>query len=392
MMPTLSLGLVIAAVAFAIWVYLVLGRGRFWRARAWEDGDRPPEPTAWPRVVAVVPARNEADMLPDTLASLLCQDYPGQFSVILVDDHSEDATAAVARAVAALPQSQHPLTIVCGAPLPQGWTGKLWAVRQGVARAGDAPQPADYLLLTDADIGYDAGALRCLVADALARDLVLGSLMVELHCESWAEKTLVPAFVFFFQMLYPFAWVSDPRRRTAAAAGGCMLVRRDALQRAGGIDAIRDALIDDCALARAMKPVGSISLDLTRMVRSRRPYPAFADIRRMVSRSAYDQLHCSPLLLAGTVAGMALVYLAPPLLAVFAAGSERLLGIAAWALMAAAFQPILRFYRRSPLWGLALPAVAAAYVAFTLDSAYQHVRGRGGLWKGRVQAGVSRVR
>jgi hopene-associated glycosyltransferase HpnB len=387
-----SIGIVIAAAALGTWIYLVLGRGAFWRARAWEDGDRSPEPSVWPRVVAVIPARNEADMLPDTLASLLRQDYPGQFAVVLVDDHSEDATADAARAVPGLPQSKHPLTILAAAALPQGWTGKLWAVRQGVAQASEAPDPADYLLLTDADIAYAPDAVRRLVAHALARDLALASLMVELHCESPAEKALVPAFVFFFQMLYPFAWVSDPRRKTAAAAGGCMLVRRDALQRAGGIDAIRGALIDDCALARAVKPVGPISLGLTRKVHSRRPYPALADIRHMVSRSAYDQLGCSPLLLAGSVAGMALVYLAPPLFAFFAGGPARVLGIAAWALMAAAFQPILRFYRRSPLWGLALPAIAAAYVAFTLDSAYQHARGRGGLWKGRVQAGVSEMR
>jgi hopene-associated glycosyltransferase HpnB len=213
--------------------------------------------------------------------------------------------------------------------------------------------------------------------------------MVELHCESPAEKALVPAFVFFFQMLYPFAWVNDPRRKTAAAAGGCMLVRRDALVRAGGIDAIRSALIDDCALARAIKPVGPISLGVSWLACSRRTYPALADIRRMVSRTAYDQLGRSPLLLAGTVAGMGLVFVAPPLFAFFGGGVTRVLGIAAWVLMAALFQPMLRFYRRSPLWGLALPAIAATYVAFTLDSAYQHARGRGGLWKGRAQAGVS---
>jgi hopene-associated glycosyltransferase HpnB len=387
-----SIGLAIGVAALGAWIYLVAARGGFWRARAWEDDDASPEPAAWPHVVAVVPARNEAKMLPDTLASLLRQDYPGRFGVVLVDDHSEDATADVARAVARLPQSWHPLTIVPAAALPQGWTGKLWAVRQGIERAAGAPDQPDHLLLTDADIAYEPDAVRRLVAHALARDLVLMSLMVELHCDSLAEKSLVPAFVFFFQMLYPFAWVDDPHRATAAAAGGCMLVRHDALRRAGGIDAIRGALVDDCALARVLKPIGPISLGLTRKVRSRRPYPGFGDIRHMVSRSAYDQLHCSPLLLAGTVAGMALVYLAPPALAVLASGPARLVGIAAWVLMAGAFQPMLRFFRRSPLWGFALPAIAAAYVAFTLDSAYQHARGRGGLWKGRVHAGASGTR
>jgi hopene-associated glycosyltransferase HpnB len=388
----MGFALIIAATSFAAWLYLVLGRGAFWRARAWEDDDRSSEPVAWPRVVAVIPARNEADMLPDTFASLLRQDYPGPFEVILVDDHSDDGTADVARAIAALPQSKHPLTIAAAAALPPGWTGKLWAVRAGVARASETQLPPDYLLLTDADIAYEPEAVRRLVASTHARNLALASLMVELHCESAGEKAFVPAFVFFFQMLYPFAWASDPRRRTAAAAGGCMLVRREALARAGGIDAIRTALIDDCALARAIKPVGPISLGLTRMARSRRRYPRFDDIRSMVSRSAYDQLGRSPLLLTATVAGMALVYGAPPLLAVFGSGPARALAIAAWALMAAAFQPILRFYRRSPLWGVVLPAIAAAYVAFTLDSAYQHARGRGGLWKGRVKAGVSELR
>ena len=388
----MSVALAIAAISLGIWIYLILGRGGFWRVRVWE-ADAPPDPPAsWPRVVAVIPARNEAEMIPDTLASVLCQDYPGPFKVVLVDDNSDDGTAETARAVAARPQSKHLLTIVAGAPLPPGWTGKLWAMRQGIARAIETGEPPDYLLLTDADIAYAPDALRRLVAKAHAHDLALASLMVELHCETAAEKALVPAFVFFFQMLYPFGWVNDPRSRTAAAAGGCMLVRREALARAGGIDAIRTALIDDCALARAVKPVGPISLGLTRMACSRRRYPALADIRRMVSRSAYDQLHRSPLLLAGTVTGMALVYLAPPFFTLFAGGATRVLGIAAWIAMAAAFQPMLRFYRRSPLWGLALPAIAAAYVAFTLDSAYQHARGRGGLWKGRAQAGVSEMR
>ena len=387
----MSIALALAALSLATWIYLVLGRGFFWRARPWEADAEVSAPPAWARVVAVIPARNEADMIPDTLASVLRQDYPGPFSVVLVDDHSDDGTAQAARAVS-LTESKYPLTIIASALLPTGWTGKLWASRQGVARACEATEPPDYLLLTDADIAYAPNALRILVASAQAHRLALASLMVELHCESPAEKALVPAFVFFFQMLYPFSWVNDPRRKTAAAAGGCMLVRRDALARAGGLDAIRSALIDDCALARAIKPVGPSSLGVSRLARSRRTYPALADIRRMVSRTAYDQLGRSPLLLAGTVAGMGLVYVAPPLFAVFGSGVVRVFGIAAWVLMAAAFQPMLRFYRRSPLWGLALPAIAATYVAFTLDSAYQHARGRGGLWKGRAQAGVSKLR
>jgi hopene-associated glycosyltransferase HpnB len=278
------------------------------------------------------------------------------------------------------------LTVLSGRALPAGWTGKLWAVRQGVDHAQRAAP--DYLLLTDADIVYAPGTLSWLVGHAQANRSVLTSLMAELRCESFAERALIPAFIFFFQMLYPFAWVNRTDRAIAAAAGGCMLMRREALAAAGGIEAVRGALIDDCALAKKLKGQGPISLQLTHRVRSTRAYPATDDIRRMVSRSAYAQLRYSPLLLAGTIAGLALTYLAPVLLALLASGLPQVLGILAWLLMAVAFQPILRFYGRSPFWGPVLPLIALAYMAFTIDSAYQHARGRGGMWKGRVQANV----
>jgi hopene-associated glycosyltransferase HpnB len=228
--------------------------------------------------------------------------------------------------------------------------------------------------------------LKDLAAQAANEKLVLTSLMVKLRCESPAERGLIPAFIFFFQMLYPFSWVNRSDRATAAAAGGCMLVRADVLRQAGGIEAIRGALIDDCALARILKAHGPIWLGLTERVHSIRPYPDIEEIRRMVARSAYAQLQYSPLLLAGTVLGMALTYLAPPLTALFADGSARIFGLAAWGLMALAFQPTLRLYRLSPLWGLALPAIATCYMLFTLDSALQFARGKGGQWKGRIQA------
>jgi hopene-associated glycosyltransferase HpnB len=265
-------------------------------------------------------------------------------------------------------------------------------MQQGVAHADGLNKPPVYLLFTDADIAYTADALRRLVARAEAGNLVLTSLMVKLRCETFSERALIPAFVFFFQMLYPFAFVNDPKFGMAAAAGGCMLVRRDALHAAGGIEAISGALIDDCALGRKLKSVGPIWLGLTDRVRSLRAYPTFDDIRRMVSRSAYDQLNYSPILLIGTVIGMTLIYLVPPFFAAFGGGLSQILGAIAFALMILAFQPILRFYRRAPLWGFALPAIAAAYMVFTLDSAYQHLRGRGGLWKGRVQANVPGTR
>jgi hopene-associated glycosyltransferase HpnB len=263
-------------------------------------------------------------------------------------------------------------------------------MRQGVAHAEDTPAPPDFLLFTDADIAYAPGALQRFASTALARGAVLTSLMVKLRCESFAERLLIPAFIFFFQKLYPFAWVNDPARGTAAAAGGCMLVRREALKRVGGLDAIRGALIDDCALGAVLKRQGPLWLGLTDQVRSLRPYPAFGDIRRMVARSAYAELRYSPLRLAGAVLGMALTYLAPPVLTVFADGAAQALGAAAWTLLTVAYLPTLRFYGLSPLWALALPAVAAIYMAFTVDSAVQHWQGRGGAWKGRLQAGVSR--
>jgi hopene-associated glycosyltransferase HpnB len=368
----------LALVPVAIWLYLLAGRGMFWVMQERDDRNEPPPPAAWPSVVAVVPARNEADVIAQTIASLLAQDYPGSFRVVLVDDQSSDGTADAARALA----HQDRLTVIGGAARPSGWTGKLWAVRQGISAAG----LPDYLWLTDADIAHTPDNLRRLVARAEDGKLALTSLMAKLHCKSWPERYLIPAFVFFFDMLYPFAWVNDAKNRLAAAAGGCMLVRRDALERAGNIDAIHSEIIDDCALARAMKTQGPIWLGLTERAVSIRPYRGIAEIRAMVARSAYAQLGYSPLALAGTFVGMIAAYGAAPLLALFAHDSAQASGILAWAAMTFAFQPILKFYRLSPLWGLALPLIGAVYALFTFDSAVQHWRGRGGMWKGRAQA------
>ncbi len=382
---TASLGF--ASAALAAWLYLLIARGGFWHASVRDNGDSPAEPRSWPRVTAVVPARNEAEVIAKSLGSLLNQDYPGGFDVILVDDQSTDDTATIGRAAAMLAAAPEQLAVVAGRPLPSGWAGKLWAMKQGVDHAAALPQPPDYLLFTDADIAFSPRALRHLVARAQARHLVLTSWMVKLRCESPAERGLIPAFVYFFQMLYPFAWVNSPGNETAAAAGGCMLVRRDALGQAGGIEAIRGSLIDDCALGKKLKSVGPVWLGLTDRAHSLRPYPRIGDIWQMVSRSAYDQLRYSPVLLAGVVAAMVLIFLTPPFFALFGTGLAQIFGVAAWALMALSFQPMLRFYRVSPLWGVALPAIATVYLMFTLDSAYQYSRGRGGLWKGRVQAG-----
>ncbi len=377
--------IVVASIALAVWLYLLLARGAFWRC-AERDDWAPASLAAWPRVAAVVPARNEAECIGASIGSLLAQDYPGAWTVILVDDDSDDGTADIARRAG---NDGERLRVVTSRGLPAGWTGKLWAVKQGIDAAMALPQPPDYLLLTDADIVHAPNSVTRLVVHAEAKSLALTSLMVKLRCESFAERANIPAFIFFFQMLYPFSLVNRPQSKVAAAAGGCMLVRADVLRKAGGIEVIRGALIDDCALAKALKAHGPIWLGLTERVHSIRPYPALADIRRMVVRSAYAQLRYSPLLLLGTVAGMVLTYLVPPLLAIFGSGAVRILGLTTWLLMFIAYQPTLRFYRLSPLWGIVLPAIALQYLLFTLNSAYQYVRGRGGSWKGRVQANVS---
>jgi hopene-associated glycosyltransferase HpnB len=380
----MSVSLVIGLVALGAWAYLVAARGGFWLMRERDDRAAPADPVQWPPVVAVVPARNEADVIAASVSSLLTQDYPGDFRVVLVDDASDDGTAARAQEAAEVVGAADRLTVVTGRPLVKGWTGKLWAVSQGVEIAS-ASAPA-YLWITDADIAHEPETLRRLTARAEAGRFTLVSLMARLQTGTWAERLLIPAFVFFFDMLFPFAWVNDPRRKAAAAAGGCMLVRREALAAAGGIAAIRGEIIDDCALGARLKAEGPIWLGLTRTSVSLRPYRTVGEIGRMVSRSAYAQLRYSPWLLAGTVLGMALVYLAGPTLALLGHGAPLWLGAAAWALMATAFQPMLRYYGLSPTWGLALPLIGALYTWFTVDSAIQVWRGKGGMWKGRAQA------
>ncbi len=389
------IGIVAGLLAASIWVWLTIARGGFWRGRendrAMHDalnapGARDPA-RAWPRVVAVIPARNEAELVGSTVGSLLAQRYPGALSVIVVDDHSDDGTAAVARDAALAVDAVERLTVVPAPPLPSNWTGKLWAVSNGIAAAERSPEPPDYFLLTDADIRYEPAAVAALVSSAVADRLVLSSLMVHLRCESRAERWLIPAFVFFFQMLYPFAWVRRSDRRTAAAAGGCVLVRRDALQAAGGVASIRDALIDDCALAGRLKGQGPIRLALGEHVQSLRAYPRFDDIRRMVVRSAYAQLRFTWWRLVLVVLAMLVVFVMPVVLVIAGTGWAQGLGVGSWALMASLFVPTLRRYRVPGWWAIGLPVIATTYLAFTIESALQHWQGRGGMWKGRVNGG-----
>jgi hopene-associated glycosyltransferase HpnB len=382
----LEIATVLAVIMLATWFYLLGARGAFWLDSV-NDSARSATPASWPAIGVVIPARNEAECIGDSIGSVLQQDYPGELNVILVDDDSSDGTADIARR--AVVPGGRPLSIVTSGPLPAGWTGKLWALNRGIEAIRELPSPPDYLLLTDADIVHAPDTVASLAGRAEQESLVLVSLMAKLRCESLAERSHVPAFIFFFQMLYPFSWVNRRTSTTAAAAGGCMLVRADALREAGGMESIRGALIDDCALARRLKIHGPIWLGLTARVRSIRRYPHWVDVRRMVTRSAYAQLGYSPLLLVGSTIGMALTFLTAPLLALFTHGLPQLLGLATWISMAVSFQPTLRFYRLSPIWGMALPAIAFLYMLYTIDSAIQYVSGRGGDWKGRAQANVS---
>jgi Glycosyl transferase family 2 len=449
----ITLGFSLSLLSLLIWLYLLSFRGQFWRTDQQLPATVSPLATA-PPIAVIIPARNEADMLPQTLRSLLTQDYPGPYQLWLVDDHSTDGTADVARSIATDLGKSAQLTILASQPLPPGWSGKLWALEQGI-QAALGMQP-DYCLLTDADIAHDRNNLQRLVAKAEQDQLDLVSQMVRLRCESNWEKLLIPAFVFFFAKLYPFRWVNQSQNPTAAAAGGCSLIRREALVRIGGIGVIRQALIDDCALAQAVKhprcattfcphplapsprtgeeepnrglaplperergwgeglrirptsrkqtqpgadraqpsppPVGRIWLGLTDSTRSLRPYPSLKSIWDMVARTAFTQLNYSPWLLVGTVVGMTVVYLVPPIGLVVGIvtgqGAIALLNLLTYGLMTLAYLPIVRFYQCPIGLAACLPIIALLYNLMTLDSARRHWQGRGGGWKGRVYPGA----
>lgn len=377
-----SLELAAAAATVAVWTYLLFFRGGFWRLPY-----RPsPLAAAMPNrsVVAVIPARDEAAVIGQAIGSLCAQDYGGALHIIVVDDQSSDGTADTARAAAG---ACGRLTICPGKPLPPGWTGKLWAMRQGVEAA--RPRRPDFLLLTDADIVHAPGNLRELVARSETGGYDLVSLMVRLNCRSVWERLLIPAFVFFFFKLYPPLWVADPLRRTSAAAGGCMLIRAETLDRIGGIGGIRHEIIDDCALARRVKSVGRVWLGPSVRTRSIHEYRSWRAIWDMVVRSAFAQLGYSAVMLALTLLGLVLTYLAPPLLLLSSQPAAALCGALAWLGMGIAFLPTLRAYAASPLLAPLLPLIALFYAAATIASAVQFWRGRGGYWKGRFQAAGS---
>jgi hopene-associated glycosyltransferase HpnB len=418
------IALAASLLAVAAWVYLLAGHGGFWRT----DQRLPPaaaDPDGWPAVVAVIPARDEAAMLPETLPTLIAQDYHGPLTVVLVDDESTDGTAEVAAKLAAAPQpggGSEPgaaagpggaaagqcVRVISGEPPRPGWAGKVWAMNQGL-RAADR---ADYVLFTDADIAYAPGTVSALVRAAEASDRVLVSQMALLRADTRAERLLIPAFVYFFAQLYPFRRINKPGGRTAAAAGGCMLVRRKALADAGGLEQIKGARIDDVALGGLLKRArggGDCWLGFTTDVISKRQYTTLSDVWDMVARSAYTQLRYSPAALAGTVIGLAWLYLLPVAATVaglvLLSGGNRLSGVPAWpaallaaagitgwALMSVSYLPILRLTGLSALRAPGLPLIAVLYAAMTISSAQRHHAGRGGEWKGRTIERGSRPR
>lgn len=373
----------LAAIAVLTWLYLLFGRGFFWYVP--KNLLRPPSHAVFlKRVVVIIPARNEAQVIGAALRSLCEQQLPELLKIVLVDDGSTDGTAEAARSCARNAQREHDLVIIPGQPVPPGWTGKLWALSQGVAYAEQfAP---DYFLFTDADILHGPQSIADLIAIAESRNCDLVSYMVKLECQTFAERALIPAFVFFFFKLYPPAWIAHPRYRTAGAAGGCVLIKTQALERIGGFSSIRAEVIDDCALARRVKRSGGrILMGLTEETRSIRTYRSFAEIGRMISRTAFFQLRHSLLLLIASLIALSLTYLAPPALIFSGNVSAAMLGLAAWLIMAFAYWPMVRFYRLSPLWSFALPLIALFYMGATVHSACSYWLGRGGVWKGRIQ-------
>jgi len=374
----------LSLLTLVVWCVLVFARAGFWRVRKPAPS---PVPAEWPPVVTVIPARNEADVIGRAVTGVLSQHYAGRLHLVVVDDHSTDGTADIARAAALSIGRADALTVIAARDLPAGWSGKVWAQSEGLAAADVQMPDAKFVWLTDADIWHGPNAVAELVARAEDEQRDLVSLMVRLRCDSAWERMIVPAFVFYFAKLYPFASIANPRSRVAGAAGGCMMARRSALARIGGFEAIRAELIDDCSLAAKIKAGGSIRLDLAEDSISLRPYDDWQSLWNMIARSAYTQLHYSPWMLAGATLGMILTYLAPPALALVG-GAAAWPAWLAWALMAISYRPMLREYRQPAWMAPLLPLTALFYLGATLDSARRYYLRRGGQWKGRAQAPV----
>ena len=376
----------LAGISLVLWVMLFFFRSGFWLAdqRLGAIG----ELAFWPAIIAVVPARNEVETIKRAVVSLLVQDYPGELRVIVVDDNSNDGTAVAAG-------ESDRLWKISGKPLEEGWSGKLWAVSQGIDAVNEVMPEATYILLTDADIVHDPSGLARLVYKAETEGRHLVSLMVKLRAECFWERWLIPAFVFFFQKLYPFPAVNDPKNKTAAAAGGCMLVNRGTLVDMGGVSVIRSHLIDDCALANLIKSHNPIWIGVAGRTHSLRAYNELSEIWNLVTRTAFVQLNYSVPLMTGTVLGMALIYLIPPIAVIFGLwlqiGYLTVIGGLGWGAILISYTPTLLLYRLSPIRGIALPLVAGLYGLMTIASAFIHLKGEGGYWKGRYYGNVGRA-
>ncbi|VEP13102.1 Glycosyl transferase family 2 [Hyella patelloides LEGE 07179] len=377
----------IAIASLLIWLGLLLFWGQFWLGVRLSPNEKKLE--SYPNIWAVIPARDEADVIADSLGSIFQQDYPGKLSVVLVDDNSCDDTAKIAQETANQFKKNQQFNLILGHPLPEEWKGKLWALKQGIDYAKQQALAPDYILLTDADIQHHSSNLTELITKAETENLDLVSLMVLLRCQSFWEKLLIPAFVFFFQKLYPFKLANNSQSFVAAAAGGCILIKADTLDRIGGIASLKNSLIDDCTLARKVKSnQGKIWLGLTEKTISLRPYDSLKSIWDMVARTAFNQLNYSWLLLMGTILGMALVYLVPLLAVIWGIVTQNMpvaiIGLITWIIMSLAYFPTIKLYRLFPLWSFCLSGVAFLYGLMTIDSAIKHLRGKGGFWKGRV--------
>lgn len=388
-----TLILISTSLSLGIWLFLILFWGNFWKSNQKIDSNLPPL-QHYPTITVIIPARNEEETIEKSIYSLLSQDYPGDFSLILVNDQSTDKTVENAKKIALTLEKNNQLKIINSSQLPQGWTGKLWALHQGV-NYSKSYHP-DYILLTDADIEHHPENLRELVQQAETNQLELVSLMVLLRCQSFWEKLLIPAFVFFFQKLYPFPLVNNPKSKVSASAGGCILIRNNSLEKIGGIECLKSALIDDCTLAYKVKsyPQSShrIWLGLTEKTKSIRPYNTLKSIWDMIARTAYTQLNYSPLLLGGTVLGMILVYLISPIAMIWAIFNHHsiilFLSLFIQIIMFIAYLPTIRLYQLSPIWGGLLPIIGLLYNLMTIDSAVRHWRGKGGQWKGRIYENI----
>lgn len=387
----LSSFFLLAAISLLIWIILAFFHGGFWQLRLFDDDltARTAAAPKCPRVTAIVPARNEAPTIGRTVESLAAQTYAGDLQIVVVDDHSEDGTAEAVAQIAATSRSTRVIRVLKAETLPPGWTGKIWAMHQGVQKATE--ENTEYFWFTDADIVHAPDTLARLMSRAMDQKLDLVSLMVLLQATSFAERLLIPAFLYFFLMLYVPRWIADPKSCAAGAAGGCVLLRRQALERSRGLAAIRGEVIDDCALARTVKGSGgTIWMGLTRKSVSLREYKGFAEIRDMIARTAFTQLRYSTLILSGTLLGLLLTYIVPVVATFSGQRLTMIMGIAAWLLMAITYLPTVRFYRLRAPWALLLPGAALFYSYATVLSAVRYWLGRGGQWKGRAQAPANR--